>query len=165
MHEGVAMSRRLIVFVTGGVVTVLIGAAVVVAASGGVTPPTATSKASSIATARGPGTVPYDVLDRAGIPRSAVLLEGATTVANLRVLEPGNASRLFRDAAPSDHVYGVVVYQGPNAGTDVSSRRDVYTARLLLDEHGNELLGSSWVTGSKPLPTEPFGPRFDVSSE
>jgi hypothetical protein len=159
------MSRRLVVLVSGGVVTVLIGAAVVLAASGGVTPMTETSKASSIATARGPGTVPYVVLDGAGIPRSAVRLEGATTVANLRVLEPGNASRVFRDAAPSDHVYGVVVCQGPNAGTDVSSRRDVYTARLLLDEHGNELLGISWVTGSKPLPTEPFGPRFDVSSE
>jgi hypothetical protein len=60
------MSRRLILLIAAGVVTVLIGAAVVVAASGGVSPTTAPSKASSIATTRGSGTVPYDVLDRPG---------------------------------------------------------------------------------------------------
>lgn len=110
-------------------------------------------------------TIPDGVLRQADIPRDAVLLEGATTVAELRGLEPGNAARMFARASPDDAVYAVVVYQARSAGTGVSLHPDTFTSRLLLDKHGNELLGISWASGTKPLPTRAFGTRFDVAPE
>jgi len=101
------------------------------------------------------------VLRQAGVSRNALLLEAATTVGDLRLLEPGNA-QVFRGDAPSDPVYAVFVYRAPSVPTGVSVHPDTYTSRVLLDKHGTELLVVTWVTGTKPLPTEPFGTRFDA---
>jgi hypothetical protein len=115
--------------------------------------------------AQGPRAVPGDVLRYAGIPRHAVLLAGATTVAELRALEPGNAARLFAGASPDEPVYAVFVYQGRNAEATVSLHPDTFTSRLLLDQDGNALAGVSWASGTKPFPTQPFGTQFDVAPE
>jgi hypothetical protein len=115
--------------------------------------------------AQGPRAVPGDVLRHPGIPRHAVLLAGATTVAELRVLEPGNAARLFAGTSPDEPVYAVFVYQGRNAEATVSLHPDTFTSRLLLDQDGNALAGVSWASRTKPFPTQPFGTQFDVAPE
>jgi hypothetical protein len=109
---------------------------------------------------QGAGTVPAPVLRLAGIDRDALLLEGATTVGNFRLLEPGNA-QVFRSSQPGDFVYVVFLYRAPNVPTRSRVQVDTYTARLILDEGGAEVMGSFWVTGTKPPPTEAFGAQFD----
>jgi hypothetical protein len=105
------------------------------------------------------------VLRLAGIPRDAVLLQGAITVRDLRVLEPGNAPRLFNGAPADEPIYAVLVYQGPNGGTTVSLHPDGYTVRLLLDRDGNKAAGVSWASGAKPFPSQAFGTKFDIAPE
>ena len=131
----------------------------------GILSPTGPSDHSSAPITQGPRTVPSRVLRVAGIPREAILLEGATTVAALRALEPGNAARLFPSASPDETVYAVFVYQGRNSVTAVSLHPNTFTARLVLDQDGNKLAVVSWATGTKPFPAQIFGPKFDVAPE
>jgi hypothetical protein len=104
---------------------------------------------------QGPGTVPEDIAEEAirrwGVhgPTESIILEGATTVADLFSLQPSTANALFRGDPPTDPVY-VVFVQGTYQQDTPGGLFEGKTGMVMIDKAGTVRVSIFWRTEATP---------------